>query len=167
MILAIIAAVAQNGVIGSENKLPWHIPEDLKKFKEITFGYPVIMGRKTFESLPRLLSGRDHYVITRNKDYKSQNPVANKSDKIFVFTSFDEALDKIRPSGIEKVFIIGGGEIYNQTIDFCDILYITEIKMEIKGDTFFPEINPERWKETSREEFEGFDFVVYERKQAV
>ncbi len=163
MILSLIAAVSQNNVIGSENKLPWHIPEDLKKFKEITADYPMIMGRKTFESLPRVLSGRDHYVITRNSNFKSENPDANKSDKVYVFNSVNDAIEKIKTSDYEKVFIIGGGEIYKQTIDFCDFLYITEIKMDIKGDTFFPQIDPEKWKEIQREEFEGFDFVVYKK----
>ena len=164
MILALAVAVSQNNVIGSDNKLPWHIPEDLKKFKEITADYPLVMGRKTFESLPRVLSGRDHYVITRNSDYKTQNPVAAKSDRVFVFTSINEALERLNSSNYEKAFIIGGGEIYRQTLDFCDYLYITEIKMDIKGDTFFPEINPQKWEEKSREEFEGFDFVVYKKR---
>jgi len=163
MILSLIVAVSQNNVIGSDNKLPWHIPEDLKKFKEITADFPMIMGRKTFESLPRILSGREHYVITRNSDYKTQNPVAEKSDKVFVFNSLNDALEKIKASDCEKAFIIGGGEIYRSAIDFCDFLYVTEIKMDIKGDTFFPEIDPEKWEEMQREEFEGFDFVVYKR----
>jgi dihydrofolate reductase len=163
MILSLIVAVSQNNVIGSENKLPWHIPEDLKKFKEITADFPMIMGRKTFESLPRVLSGRDHYVITRNSNFKSENPAANKSDKVYVFNSVNDAIEKIKTSDYEKVFIIGGGEIYKQTIDFCDFLYITEIKMDIKGDTFFPQIDPEKWKEIQRDEFEGFDFVVYKK----
>ena len=87
MILSLIVAVSQNNVIGTDNKLPWYIPEDLKKFKEITADYPMIMGRKTFESLPRVLSGRDHYVITRNVDFKNQNSDASKSDKVLVFNS--------------------------------------------------------------------------------
>jgi len=196
MIISIIVAMAQNRVIGAKNSLPWYLPEDLKKFRELTTGHPILMGRKTFESLPHVLPNRDHYIITRNPDYKKTNERAQGSNQVFVATTPAEAIamvkekqinspmdlkkqsqeqDSLNFKGQEKegasaisnqqdeVFVIGGGEIFKQMISFADRMYITFVKEEIEGDTFFPEIDPAQWKEVERQVFDKFDFVIYDR----
>jgi dihydrofolate reductase len=170
MIVSIVVAMANNRVIGTKNALPWYIPEDLKKFRLITTGHAIIMGRKTFESLPHVLPNRLHYVITRSVDFKRTNPVAAESDSVFIVSTPEQALEMIhnRIDTIgdvpEEVFVIGGGEIYNQTISLTSRLYITYVKRQVDGDTFFPEIDCSEWIETSREVHDEFDFVVYDRK---
>lgn len=170
MIVSIVVAMASNRVIGTKNALPWYIPEDLKKFRQITTGHAIIMGRKTFESLPHVLPNRLHYVITRSENFKQTNPVAAESESVFVASTPEQALGMIRNridtvgDVPEEVFVIGGGEIYNQTISLTDRLYITYVKRQVDGDTFFPEIDYTQWSETSHEVYEEFDFVVYNRK---
>lgn len=138
---SIIVAVAQNGVIGGGNQLLWHISEDLQRFKRITSGHPVIMGRKTFESLGRPLPNRHNVVITRQKDYAPEG--------VTVVGSLEEALALFPPD--EEVFITGGGEIYRQAMPAADKLYITIVHRAYEGDTHFPEIDPGLWRETFRE----------------
>lgn len=151
--ISIIVAVAKNGVIGGDNKLLWHISDDLKRFKAITSGHGIIMGRKTFESLGRVLPNRRNVVISRNVNY-----VASGAE---VAGSLEEAIKLFLPT--DETFIIGGGEIYKQAITSADKIYITEVEQEYKGDTYFPEIDKNIWRETLRESHDGFSFVEYAR----
>ena len=128
--LTIIAAASTNNVIGFDNKLIWNIPKDLKRFKELTQGHSVIMGRKTFESLSSPLPNRRNIVVTRNKDYSPQG--------IEVFSSIEDALDVCRED--LQPFIIGGGEIYSQTINLVDKIELTRVYKDYQGDAFFPDI---------------------------
>jgi dihydrofolate reductase len=140
--ISFVVAVSKNGVIGREGGLPWHISSDLKRFKEITMGKPVVMGRKTWESLPRRpLPGRRNIVITRSKDF-----VADGAE---VAATPEEAL---RLSGdVPEVAVIGGGEIYRLFWPLVDRLYLTEVDLEVSGDTYFPAVLPAEWREVGRE----------------
>ncbi|WP_432720618.1 dihydrofolate reductase [Jeongeupia wiesaeckerbachi] len=158
MELALIAALAQNRVIGIDNTLPWHLPEDLKHFKALTMGAPMLMGRKTFESLPGLLPGRRHLVITRNADWRADGAEA--------FTSIESALNACADD--EKVFVIGGGEIYRQTLPLADALYLTEVSLSPVGDATFPDVPAHEWREVERVAQRSskdidFAFVTYKR----
>lgn len=132
--LSIIVAIAKNNVIGNDNKLIWHISEDLKRFKEITSGKTVVMGRKTFESLPGVLPNRKHIILTRDKNFKVN------SECVEIIYDFDELLNKYKNSD-DEVFIIGGGEIYKQLLPYSNKLYLTKINKDFDGDTYFPQIN--------------------------
>lgn len=155
MKLIIIAAHDPNLVIGKDGKLPWHYSEDLKFFKRTTMGAPLLMGRTVFEELnEKPLPGRQNVVLSRKKNY----------EHVPTFNSIDKALDYLKGHG--KVFIIGGGEVYRQTIDLADELIITEIKKEHEGDTFFVEYRDDigiKWKEIWREDHPEFSFVKYKR----
>ncbi|MCC8088401.1 MAG: dihydrofolate reductase [Rikenellaceae bacterium] len=159
--VSIIVAIARNGVIGSGNKLIWHIPEDLKRFKTITYGHPVIMGRKTFESIGRPLPGRTNVVVSRNPDFNPEGCVT--------VDSLDKAIARFTPE--EEIFIIGGGEIYRQAMPIADKLYITEVLHDFEGDTYFPDINKEKWTEvlceqgcTDNNSIYGYVFKEYIRR---
>lgn len=132
--LSIIVAVAKNNIIGGDNKLLWRIPEDLKRFKQKTMDKTMIMGRKTFESLPGILPGRTHVVLTRDKSYKVD------SENVIVVHSLEEILNSYLNSE-EEAFIIGGGEFYNSTINHCTKIYLTKVNKDFEGDTYFPNIN--------------------------
>lgn len=151
--ISLIAAVAKNGVIGKDNDLPWRIPEDWKYFKKMTTGKTILMGRKTFESLGQPLPNRKHLVITRQSDY-------HVPEGVEVYTSIEDALIA---HPLEDIMVIGGGEIYKQTIEQADILYITHVNRDVSGDTFFPTIDRNVWQETAQENHEGFSFVTYKR----
>ena len=158
----LVVAKSDNNVIGHDNQLIWHLPNDLKHFKEITTGHPIIMGRKTFESIGRILPNRTNIIITRNKNYSIENTK--------VAHSLNEAIE-IAKKIDEDIFIIGGGKIYEQALDLVDILEVTEVHGNFEGDTYFPEIDLNVWKEISRikhhkDEKNKFDysFVRYERK---
>lgn len=148
--IALIAAVAPGGIIGFENKIPWHLPRDLRYFKRVTLGHPVVMGRKTFESLKcKALPGRRNIVVTRNEGY-----VALDCE---VVPSLKEAIDI--SGNVKRIFIIGGGQLYATAIPLADEIYLTQIKNKNKtgelfelfnGDIFFPEINNSEWKEIYR-----------------
>ncbi|MEH6479342.1 MULTISPECIES: type 3 dihydrofolate reductase [Pseudoalteromonas] len=131
MIISMIAAMANNRVIGLDNKMPWHLPADLQHFKKVTTGKPVIMGRKTFESIGRPLPGRRNIIITRNSEYTAQG--------IEVVTTPDAALELVTIA--EEVMIIGGGNIYEQFLPKAERLYLTFIDLDVKGDTQFPDYN--------------------------
>lgn len=169
MKISMILAMSRNRIIGDKNRLPWYLPEDLKKFRELTTGHIMLMGRKTFESLPKVLPDRDHYIITHSSDYKAVNPTACCNNHVFITNSLQQALEMIRErlfldDGIsDEVFVIGGGEIFCQILPLTDRMYITEIKEDFAGDVLFPEMDPSRWREVSREVFDKFDFVVYDR----
>ena len=155
--ISIIAAVAKNNVIGKRNALPWYLPEDLKRFKKLTAGHTVLMGRKTFESimtkLGKPLPNRKNVVITRDKNY--QVPAG-----VVLFNDVVSALESLKA---EDVFIIGGGEIYNQTIDKADTLYVTHVHADHEGDVFFPPIDPAVWKKAKVDPHDGFSFAKYQR----
>lgn len=162
MTLSIIVAIAKNRAIGDENKLLWHISEDLKRFKSITTGHTILMGRKTYDSIGRPLPNRRNLVITRNEDLKI--------DGCECFTSIQKAIDSCKND--EEVFVIGGGEIYKQTIVKADKLYLTVVNKEYKADTFFPEINIMEWEEICFDEYEkgekfehSFSFINYVRRK--
>jgi dihydrofolate reductase len=159
MEIIIIAAVAKNGIIGSNGKIPWHSKEDFIQFKKVTTGYPVVMGRKTFESLGKPLKERLNIIITRNADYKCGcQGVAMFHD---VKSAIEYCRNEIRA---EKIFIIGGGEIYRDSISLADTLRISRMDLEPDGDVAFPEIDAESWMLESQEEFPGFQLAVYKRK---
>lgn len=139
--ISIIAAVAKNNIIGGDNKLLWHIPEDLKHFKDLTSNHTIIMGRKTFESLPGVLPKRHHIVLTKDKNYTVD------SDSVTIVHNFKKIVDKYETSE-EEIFVIGGGEIYSAFLPYCKNLYLTKIDEDFKGDTSFPEIKPSEWKVT-------------------
>jgi dihydrofolate reductase len=142
--VAFVVAVARNGVIGANGGLPWRLSSDLKRFKALTMGKPVIMGRKTWESLPRKpLPGRTNIVVTRQRDYQA-------SDAVVVATPL-EALSRAAALGPEEIAVIGGGEIFTQLLPFADRLYISEIDLAAPGDTVFPDIDPKEWREVGRE----------------
>ncbi len=155
--IALIAAIAENNCIGKDNQLPWHIPEDLEHFKKITDRKIVLMGRKTWESLPekfRPLPNRKNIVISRNLEYKVPEGVE-------VYDSIESAIEGHKN---EEVFVIGGAGIYSQTIDNADRLYITHIHKPVDGDVFFPILDKEKWEEFEREDKKEFSFVTYKRK---
>jgi dihydrofolate reductase len=144
MKLAIIVAAAKNGVIGRNNQLPWHLPQDLKYFKAVTLGKPVIMGRKTYESIGKPLPGRTNIVITRNKDWVA-------AEGVVVTNSFEQALSeaqKVQSSGsgsIGEVMVIGGAEIYRSALLFADRVYLTRVDVEPEGDAFFDALDQVEW----------------------
>ena len=154
----LVAAVAANGVIGARGKLPWHLPEDLRHFKALTLGHPVIMGRKTWESLGRALPGRENIVVTRAAGYEA--PGAS------VAASLDAALALCL--GESVAFVIGGAELYAAALPIADGLVLTEIDRDYAGDARFPDFDRSAWRETQRKPQTGadglrFDFVLYER----
>jgi dihydrofolate reductase len=154
----IISAISKNGVIGRDGDLPWHNKEEFNHFKKTTIGFPMIMGRKTFDSLKVPLKDRLHIIVTKNIHL-------NYSFKeVKIFHSIKDALQFCEEENFEKIFIIGGGEIYRQTINIADELCISIMKMEVEGDTYFPEIDKNIWKEKSREEREEFDIVTYVKR---
>lgn len=159
--ISVIVAIAQNGVIGCDNRLLWHISEDLRRFKAITSGHPVIMGRKTYESLGRPLPNRTNVIVTRKEDYKANGCVVVNSLKSACYDLFTPE---------EEVFVIGGGEIYTQAMEFADRFYLTVVHKDYQGDTVFPAWDKEQWQEISREyhdrgeKFESpYEFIDYER----
>ncbi|AGK97221.1 dihydrofolate reductase [Clostridium pasteurianum] len=136
--IAIIAAVAKNNAIGKDNELLWYLPEDLKRFKKITIGHTIIMGRKTFQSLPKILPDRHHMVITRNKTFKVED------DRVTVVNSIEELLASLKED--EEYFVIGGADIYKQLLPYAEKMYITAVDDEFDGDVFFPDINHKDWR---------------------
>lgn len=136
--ISMICAIARNNVIGNNNSLIWHIPSDLKRFKSITSGSTIIMGRKTFESLPGVLPKRKHIVITRDENYTVDN------ENVEIFHSVDEVL-RTYENITEEVYIIGGGQIYKEFLPHADKLHLTILEKDFEGDTFFPEINNAEW----------------------
>ena len=159
--LALIAAVSRNGIIGHKGELPWRISDDLKNFKSITMGKPIIMGRRTFDSIGAALDGRQNIVVSRSEK------IIN--DDVEMASSFDKALKIASKVNPVEVMIIGGGEIYNLALPKADRIYLTEVHIDVKGDVYFPPLNPKHWGEVSRKFFSAEDsnpaysFVVLER----
>jgi dihydrofolate reductase len=155
---SIIVAVANHNVIGINNTLPWHLPEDLKRFKALTMGHHIVMGRKTYASLGRLLPGRTTVIVTRNKDYLVEGAV--------VVHSIAQALTAC--AGDDEVFLIGGAELYQQGLALADKLYITEVHADFAGDAFLTDIDLALWDEVSRESHQAenglaYSYVTYQR----
>lgn len=159
MALSIIVALAKNNVIGVDNNLPWHLPADLKYFKVMTMGKPIIMGRKTFQSIGRPLPGRRNIVVTRNKNWHAEG--------IEVAHSAEEAA--ALADDCPEAMVIGGAQIYNQMMPLVDRLYVTEVDLDVAGDTHFPGFSFGPWREVSRDHHEAeggspaYSFVIYER----
>lgn len=168
MRLSILVAMAKNNVIGQDNALPWHLPEDLKHFKTLTMGHPIIMGRRTYESIGKPLPGRTNIIVTRQKGFHAPG--------IVVVNSIDDALVcgknvEQASGGDQECFVIGGAELYRQTIQICQRMYITEIQQVFQGDTAFPVFDRNEWQETVREAYTGggktnlsYHFVIFDRK---
>lgn len=167
MTISLIAALTQNKVIGKNNDLPWHLPDDMKYFMKTTSGHFVIMGRKNYESIPekfRPLPNRTNIVVTHQQNYEAE--------KCRVVHSLEEGIQLARDANQEELFIIGGAEIYSQGFLIADKLYLTEIQGSLEGDTYFPEFDKQSWNETSRIHHPvderhafAFDFVIYEKIQ--
>jgi dihydrofolate reductase len=174
--IAHIAAVAKNRVIGKGNDLPWRLPDDMKYFKQQTLGAYVIMGRKNYESIPpkfRPLPDRQNIVITRQSNYNAPDCVVLDSINAMSVFLLEEKYNFFNPNGNRSsdAFIIGGAEIYSQTMHMVDRLYLTEIDAEVEGDVFYPEFDKSQWQETSRlhhpaddKHKYAFDFVTYDRQ---
>jgi dihydrofolate reductase len=160
MQLSIIVAMDKNRVIGKNDTLPWHISADLKNFKKITMGKPIIMGRKTHESIGKPLPGRENIILTRDENYQAEGCT--------VLHSLEDIFEHCKE--VDEIMITGGSEIYKHTLDQASRLYLTEVHTEVEGDTSFPEFDLGEWKEVSREDFKAdekndfdYSFLILER----
>ncbi len=163
--LSIIVAIANNNVIGKDNKLIWHLPDDLKRFKSLTTGKTIIMGRKTFESLGRVLPNRKHIVLTRNSDFKVDNAMVEVVNDISEIEEYVNSQD--------ECFVIGGASIYKELLPYAKKMYITKIDEDFEGDSFFPEFDEKDWKVVDVEMgiFDeqnpyNYEYITYERKNS-
>ncbi|MBI2666916.1 dihydrofolate reductase [Candidatus Woesearchaeota archaeon] len=155
MELILIAAVAENGVIGKAGGIPWRIPEDMKHFKELTLHHPVIMGRKTYESIPakfRPLPQRRNMILTHQSNYQQQGAE--------VYHSLDDALQAVDVHSEKEIYVIGGQQIYELAMPFATRLEITEVHQNVEGDAYFPKIDKSEWKELLRKDYEKYSFVT-------
>lgn len=150
---ALVVAASTNNVIGKDNQLIWHLPNDLKFFKNTTWGFPTIMGRKTYEALNKPLPGRTNIVITRNPGWKA--------DGVTTAGSLDDAIAKGYETNAKQIFIIGGGEIFAQSVPIADSIYITRVHATLEGDAFFPEIDEDKWALVSNEDFPADEKHAY------
>jgi dihydrofolate reductase len=165
--LSIIVAASENNVIGIHNRLPWHLPIDMRYFRQTTIGKPIVMGRKSFDELGRALPGRPNIVITRQPDFKR--------DDLIIVSSLEDGIEKAKTFNTEEIFVTGGGEIFKLALPIVDRVYITRVHADdVKGDTFFPEFTPEKepevWKSIKNEYHEkdekhqyALTFQVWER----
>lgn len=151
MKISLIVAMASNRAIGLNNQIPWHLSADLKKFKKITMGAPILMGRKTYESIGRPLPGRSNIVISRNPEYRQAG--------CLVFNGIEQALESCRDRA--EVFVIGGSDFYRSMLAVADTLYLTQIHREFPGDTFFPELDASQWIEVEREDIQDDPDVAF------
>ena len=159
MRIIIIVAVAANGVIGRANgEMPWHVKEDFQHFKKTTMGSPIIMGRKSFESLGKPLKGRENIVVTRNANLNYD------FDDVKIVLSLNEAIEYCKSLNQEKIFITGGGEIYKQSISIADEMIISHMKFDAVGEVKFPEIDMNEWYIDSKDDREQFEIITYKRK---
>ncbi|MGD0017587.1 MAG: dihydrofolate reductase [Verrucomicrobiia bacterium] len=156
MIIAIIAAVAPDGTIGHEGRIPWHLSDDLKRFKRLTMGHAVIMGRKTYASLGKPLPGRRNLVLTHNTQFHA--------DGVTTYANLDAAIAACKKAGETTAFIIGGAEVYRQALAQADTLLLTHVHKQITGDTKFPPYDRSQWIETVREDKADCSFVEYTRR---
>lgn len=162
MTISLVVAAADNNAIGKDNRLLWHLPNDMKFFKNTTWGMPVIMGRKTFESLGKPLAGRTNIVMTRHNNWSAEGA--------HVVSNLDEALQVAADTDAKEAFVIGGGEIFAQALPLASRVYLTRVHTNIDGDTFFPELLPQDWKLLTQLDFEadakhqyGYSFQVWQR----
>lgn len=162
MIISFVVAAATNNGIGKEGKMPWHLPNDMKHFKNVTWGMPVVMGRKTFDSLGKPLPGRKNIVITRQAGWSAEGTVVVKN--------IEDALFVARQADVNEVMVIGGGEIYKALFDKAKRIYLTRVQAEPEADTFFPAIHPDQWHLMSQQNHEAdakndynYSFQVWER----
>jgi dihydrofolate reductase len=165
MTISIIAAIGKNRELGDHGKIPWHLPADFANFKKVTTGHPVIMGRKTYESIGRPLPGRRNIIVTRQADYRAEG-----SDVVGSLDAAFKLAGEAKSAGSDEVFVIGGAEIYKEALPFASKLYLTKIDHEFSADTFFPEVAMSSWKKI--EDVAGvqdeknvypYRFVVYEK----
>lgn len=152
--ITLVAALGRNNVIGRDGAMPWHLPEDLRHFKSLTLGHPLIMGRRTFDSIGRVLPGRRTIVITRSLTWSHSD--------VETAHAFSEALALAGPA--DEVFVVGGGEIYREALPWAHRMVLTEIEAEPDGDTTFPTWEPDAWQVTDRQQHDGFAFATYERR---
>ena len=158
--ITLVAAVARNGVIGADGGMPWHLPADLRHFKAVTMGHPMVMGRRTFDSIGRALPGRRTIVVTRDRGWSAPG--------VDVAHSLEDALAAAADGDpAQPVMVVGGGEIYRQAMPLADRLEITHVDTDASGDTTFPDIDPAGWREESREPGDGYAFVSYVRSTPV
>ena len=162
--ISLVVAVSENNAIGKNNQLLWHLPNDLKFFKNTTWGGVVIMGRKTFESVNKPLPGRTNIVITKQVNWTSEN--------VIVVNSIEAAIQKAKDLNFKAIFIIGGGEIYKESMSIADKIYLTKVHTTIEGDTFFPELQMNQWKMISNKDFSSdekhaFDYSFQEWERLV
>jgi dihydrofolate reductase len=163
MTLSIIVILSTNNVIGRDNKLPWHMPADLKRFKNLTMGHHILMGRRTFDEIKKPLPGRVNVVITRDHHFAAEG--------VAISRSVDEAISKAEAAGDKEIFLIGGGEIFKQVIHRANRMYVTRIHADIEGDTYFPDFDDvNEWQLVDAEHFEAdeknaypYSFLTYER----
>ena len=165
MKLSLIVAVSRNGVIGANNALPWHLPEDLKYFKSVTMGKPIIMGRKTYDSIGRPLPGRTNIVITRNISWSAEGVVVAQT----LAQALALGKKACAAHGADEIVVIGGAQIYNETLPAAHRLYLTEVDADIEGDVFFPVINSGEWKQVEEQlpeltAIHPYRFLVLERQ---
>ncbi|GAB4129143.1 MAG: dihydrofolate reductase [Raineya sp.] len=165
---ALVVAVSENNVIGEKGKIPWKLSDDLHFFKTLTENHVIIMGRKTFESLPKKLPNRIHVVVSRNKKYDIDE------EDCYVVTCLDEALDFAKTFLGKKIFVIGGSKIYEQALQkkVVDTIFFTQVKAQVQGDTFFPKVEWQSWQEVGRKHFYkseknqyDFDIIEFKRKE--
>jgi len=163
VIISFIVAVSENNIIGKDNKLPWYLPTDMKYFKNVTWGMPVIMGRKSYEALGEPLRGRTNIVVTRNKSWKA--------DGVQAVSSVDQAITLAAQTDAKEIFIIGGGEIFQAALPSADRIYLTLVHGTFDGDALFPEMKQDEWKLVSNRDCEPdeknrfpLSFQVWERK---
>lgn len=160
MIISLIVAIAKNGVIGKANgQMPWHVKDEFKHFKNTTLGFPIIMGRKTFETLGKPLKGRLNIVVSRNQNYKTD------FEEVVIKSSLLSAIDYCKELNPEKIFIIGGGEIFKQSIPLADEMIITFMKFDAEGEIKYPEFDSKQWKIEKIMNHELFEVFRYERKK--
>jgi dihydrofolate reductase len=162
MTISLIVAAAKNNAIGKDGKLPWHLPNDMKHFKNITWGMPIVMGRKTYESLGKALPGRKNIVISRQMGWKADGVIAVKN--------IEDALFVVKEADAKEVMVIGGGEIYKTLFDKARRIYLTRVEAEPDADTFFPSLKPEEWQLMSQQDHEAdaknaynYSFQTWER----
>ena len=157
MKIALIVAMSEDRTIGDKGRIPWHISDDLKRFKRLTMGHPIIMGRKTYESIGKPLPGRTSIVLTRSARFDVPAGVLK-------FGNLDAALDHCRQQGEKLVFIVGGGDVYRQALPGADQLFITEVHQRVTGDTKFPDYDHNQWVEIAREDTPECSFVEHARR---
>jgi dihydrofolate reductase len=155
--IAVIVAMSEDGTIGDKGKIPWHISADLHRFKRLTMDHPIIMGRRTYESIGKPLPGRTNIVLTRSANFTAPPGV-------LAFASLDDALEHCRRQNAETVFIIGGGKVYEAALPLADKLFVTKVHRRIPGDTKFPKYDHRHWSEIARENAPGCSFVEYLRR---